>query len=163
MDQTIRAFIGLGSNLENPRQQVALALKELDAINGVTLLQQSRWYQSKAVGPGNQPDYINGVALIETHLDAHTLLDQLQQIEQDHERVREIHWGPRTLDLDLLLYGDQIIQSERLTVPHTYLTERNFVLYPLADVAQDLVLPSGEGLESLLANCSNDGLFPIQD
>ncbi|MGH1370650.1 MAG: 2-amino-4-hydroxy-6-hydroxymethyldihydropteridine diphosphokinase [Cellvibrionaceae bacterium] len=163
MAQAIQAYIGLGSNLENPREQVMRAAQEIDAIDGVRLIQQSRWYQSKAVGPGVQPDYINGVVLIETHLDAHALLDQLQRIEQEHERVRKIHWGPRTLDLDLLLFADHTIQTDRLTVPHAYLTERNFVLYPLADIAKDLVLPSGEALESLLAHCSNDGLHPIQD
>lgn len=163
MDYPVQAYIGLGSNLENPREQVTRALQEIDAIKGVKLVTASRWYQSKAVGPGDQPDYINGAAMIETNLGAHELLDQLQDIEQAHERLREIHWGPRTLDLDLLLFGDQIINTERLTVPHAYLTQRNFVLYPLADIACNLALPSGEGLESLLANCSNDGLFPIQD
>ncbi len=163
MVQTTRAFIGLGSNLESPREQVTRAVQEIDAIQGVKLLKCSRWYQSKALGPGDQPDYINGAVLIETQLDAHALLDQLQRIEQDHERVRQIHWGPRTLDLDLLLFGDHIIHSDRLTVPHAYLTMRNFVLHPLADIDRDLVLPTGEAVASLLAHCSNDGLFPIQD
>lgn len=163
MDYPVQAYIGLGSNLENPREQVSRALQEIDAIEGVKLIKASRWYQSKAVGPGNQPDFINGAAMIETSLDAHALLDQLQGIEQAHERVREIHWGPRTLDLDILLFDNQTINTERLTIPHAYITQRNFVLYPLADITCNLALPSGEGLESLLANCSNDGLFPIQD
>jgi len=160
---TTHAYIGLGSNLENPRLQVEQALTEISGIAQTILLKNSRWYQTKAVGPGQQPDYINGVALVETSLEAHQLLDQLQAIEEAHERVREIRWGPRTLDLDILLFGTDCISTARLTVPHAYLTQRNFVLYPLADVSKDLVLPSGEGLESLLANCSSDGLFPIQD
>lgn len=163
MSSTIRAYIGLGSNLENPRRQVELALTEISEIPQTKLLKSSRWYQSKAVGPGQQPDYVNGVAHIETGLNAHQLLDQLQAIEEAHERVRKIRWGPRTLDLDLLLFGDECIDTPRLTVPHAYLTQRNFVLYPLADITEDLVLPSGEVLESLLANCSSEGLFPIQD
>jgi 2-amino-4-hydroxy-6-hydroxymethyldihydropteridine diphosphokinase len=163
MSSTIRAYIGLGSNLENPRRQVELALTEISEIPQTRLLKSSRWYQSKAVGPGQQPDYVNGVALIETGLEPHQLLDQLQAIEEAHERVRKIRWGPRTLDLDLLLFGAECIDTPRLTVPHAYLTQRNFVLYPLADITEDLVLPSGEVLESLLANCSSEGLFPIQD
>ena len=163
MSSTIRAYIGLGSNLENPRRQVELALTEISEIPQTRLLKSSRWYQSKAVGPGQQPDYVNGVALIETGLEPHQLLDQLQAIEEAHERVRKIRWGPRTLDLDLLLFGAECIDTPRLTIPHAYLTQRNFVLYPLADITEDLVLPSGEVRESLLANCSSEGLFPIQD
>ena len=163
MSSTIRAYIGLGSNLENPRRQVELALTEISEIPQTRLLKSSRWYQSKAVGPGQQPDYVNGVALIETGLEPHQLLDQLQAIEEAHERVRKIRWGPRTLDLDLLLFGAECIDTPRLTIPHAYLTQRNFVLYPLADITEDLVLPSGEVRESLLANCSSEELFPIQD
>lgn len=160
---TIAAYIGIGSNLADPQQQVSRALQELAAIPGTRLLQASPWYRSTAVGPGEQPDYINGVALLETSLDAHALLDQLQAIEQAHERVREIRWGPRTLDLDLLLYGNDIIATERLSVPHPFLTQRNFVLYPLADIAPQLTLPSGNSLASLLANCPPEGLSQIQN
>lgn len=160
---TVAAYIGIGSNLADPQQQVRRALQELAAIPGTRLLQASPCYQSLAVGPGDQPDYINGVALLETSLEAHALLDQLQAIEQAHERVREIRWGPRTLDLDLLLYGNDIIATERLRVPHPYLTQRNFVLYPLADIAPQLILPSGDALASLLAGCPPEGLSQIQD
>lgn len=157
------AYIGLGSNLENPRQQVEQALRELAQIPETNLVTASPWYQSRAVGPGEQEDYINGVAQLDTALEPHALLDQLQAIENAHERVREIRWGPRTLDLDLLLFGSETIDTERLQVPHPYLTQRNFVLYPLADIAPQLILPCGDTLESLMANCSSDGLHQLKD
>ncbi|WP_439136178.1 2-amino-4-hydroxy-6-hydroxymethyldihydropteridine diphosphokinase [Pseudomaricurvus sp.] len=157
------AYIGLGSNLENPYQQVKRALQELGQIPQTCVVAASPWYQSLAVGPGEQPDFVNGVAQLTTELDAHALLDQLQAIENAHERVREVRWGPRTLDLDLLLFGAEIIDTERLQVPHPYLTQRNFVLYPLADIAPQLTLPGGDTLESLVANCPSDGLHQIQD
>lgn len=157
------AYIGLGSNLENPRQQVEQALRELAQIPETNLVTTSPWYQSRAVGPGEQEDYINGVAQLDTALEPHALLDQLQAIENAHERVREIRWGPRTLDLDLLLFGSETIDTERLQVPHPYLTQRNFVLYPLADIAPQLILPCGDTLESLMANCSSDGLHQLKD
>ena len=160
---TVRAYIGLGSNLDNPQRQVAEAVEEIAAIADTTLVARSFWYRSAPVGPGEQPDYINGVVSIDTILDAHALLDALQAIENHHQRVRKIHWGPRTLDLDLLLYGDSIINSERLTVPHAHMKSRDFVLRPLADIKPDLTLPCGTDLESLLADCSSDGLFRIQE
>lgn len=160
---TTTAYIGLGSNLEHPRQQVERALQELAQIPDTRLLKTSPLYQSLAVGPGEQPDFINGVALLETELEAHALLDQLQAIENAHERVREVRWGPRTLDLDLLLFGTETINTERLQVPHPYLSQRNFVLYPLANIAPQLALPCGDTLESLLASCSSDGLQQLQD
>lgn len=160
---TVVAYIGIGSNLDSPQQQVQRALQELAAIPGTRLITASPWYQSVAVGPGEQPSYVNGVAQLETGLDAHALLDHLQAIEQAHERVREVRWGPRTLDLDLLLFGTDLIQTARLSVPHPYLTQRNFVLYPLADIAPQLILPSGDSLASLLARCPPEGLSQIQD
>jgi len=163
MSLLTQAFIGLGSNLETPLEQVTRAVQEIAQLDQTELLAQSRWYRSNPVGPEGQPDYINGAVLISTALDAHELLDKLQDIENAHRRVRKLHWGPRTLDLDILLFGQQTIATERLTVPHAYLRERSFVLYPLADMCRDLVLPSGEELESLLAHCSSDGLIPIED
>lgn len=160
---TTVAYIGLGSNLDNPRQQVEQALQELAQIPETSLVSASPWYQSRAVGPGEQQDYINGVAQLATGLAPHDLLDQLQAIENAHERVREIRWGPRTLDLDLLLYGSEIIDTERLQVPHPYLTQRNFVLYPLTDIAPQLILPCGDTLESLMAHCSSYGLHQLKD
>jgi 2-amino-4-hydroxy-6-hydroxymethyldihydropteridine diphosphokinase len=154
------AYIGLGSNLEDPLAQVTRAFDELGDIAHSVLLARSAIYSSHAVGP-EQPDYINAVALLDTQLAPLALLDALQAIEQAHQRVRIQHWGPRTLDLDLLLYADQTIQHERLSVPHPYLTQRSFVLYPLADINPDLQLPDGTPLVDLLSCCPADGLVRL--
>lgn len=151
------AYIGLGSNLEDPLAQVERAFVELDALPQTRLLQRSAIYCSRPVGP-EQPDFINAVALLETQLQPLALLDALQAIEQAHQRVRIQHWGPRTLDLDVLLYGNNVIHNERLSVPHPYLTQRSFVLYPLADIDADLTLPDGSQLRDWLARCPPEGL-----
>ncbi|QSR36599.1 2-amino-4-hydroxy-6-hydroxymethyldihydropteridine diphosphokinase [Marinobacterium iners] len=149
----LRAWIGLGSNLEDPLAQVSTALQELRLLPDTTLAARSSLYRSDPVGPPGQPDYINAVAALDTRLEPEALLDALQAIEQMHQRVRKIHWGPRTLDLDLLLYGDQVISTPRLTVPHAYMTERNFVLWPLAELEPELILPDGRPLNTLLQHC----------
>ncbi|UXZ56172.1 2-amino-4-hydroxy-6-hydroxymethyldihydropteridine diphosphokinase [Halomonas sp. 7T] len=129
------AYIGLGSNLESPVAQVRQALDELGGLPLSTLVAQSSLYATPPVGPQDQPDFINAVAVIKTALSPLALLDQLQALEQRHRRQRLRHWGPRTLDLDLLLYGQQTIERPRLKVPHPYMHERAFVLVPLAEVA----------------------------
>lgn len=151
------AYIGLGSNLEDPLAQVTRAFAELADLPTTALLARSSIYTSRAIGPA-QPDYTNAVALLDTQLAPIALLDALQAIEQAHQRVRVQHWGPRTLDLDLLLYGDQTIAVERLTVPHPYLSQRSFVLYPLAEITPNLHLPDGTPLAELLSCCPADGL-----
>jgi 2-amino-4-hydroxy-6-hydroxymethyldihydropteridine diphosphokinase len=157
------AYIGLGSNLEDPRAQVEQAFAELDGLRDTNLLARSALYRSRAVGPGIQPDYINAVALVDTRLTPIALLDALQTIEQSHRRVRIEHWGPRTLDLDILLIDDLVIANDRLKVPHPYLTQRHFVIYPLAEITPSLVLPDGTKLNTLIANCSQDGLERLGD
>lgn len=154
------AYIGLGSNLEDPLAQVKHAFDELADIPKTALLARSSIYSSHAVGP-EQPDYINAVALLDTQLEPLVLLDALQAIEHAHQRVRIQHWGPRTLDLDLLLYGDQTIDEERLKVPHPYLIQRSFVLYPLADITPNLHLPDGTPLADLLSRCPADRLLRL--
>jgi 2-amino-4-hydroxy-6-hydroxymethyldihydropteridine diphosphokinase len=156
-----QAFIGLGSNLAEPLEQINRALQELAQLPETQLLAQSRLYRSRAVGPGEQPDYVNAVALLETGLTPLNLLDALQALEQSHRRVRLEHWGPRTLDLDILLVDQLIIESERLRVPHPYLKLRNFVLYPLADIDTHLILPCGTSVAELIAQCPPDGLAPL--
>lgn len=147
------AYIGLGSNLDSPREQVVTALTELAGLQGCSLVARSSLYRSDPVGPAGQPDYVNAVAALETELTPESLLDALQALEQAHQRVRKTHWGPRTLDLDILLYGDHTLDSERLTVPHAWMLERNFVLWPLAEIAPALQLPDGSRLQQHLVHC----------
>lgn len=155
----VTAFIGLGSNLDDPRQQVARALRELAELPDTTLAAQSSLYRSAPMGPPDQPAYINAVARLETRLAPEALLDALQAIEARHGRLRgDERWGPRTLDLDILLYADVRIDNPRLQVPHPGLAERNFVLQPLAEIAPDLDIPGLGPLRDLLARCPADAL-----
>jgi len=163
MSVVVIAYIGLGSNLEQPLKQVQAALSELDDLPQTRLLQGSSLYRSKPMGPSDQPDYINAVAALETGLAADELLRELQGLEVLHQRVREARWGPRTLDLDLLLYGDESIKSEHLTVPHAGLAERDFVLRPLFEIAPDLILPDNRALVDLLQGCSSHGLQRLEN
>lgn len=153
------AYIALGSNLEDPARQLQAAADAMAAEAHIRIIAGSSVVRSAAVGPGRQPDYLNAVVAIATSLPAEALLDRLQAIEHARGRTREVHWGPRTLDLDLLLYGDQQICSPRLQVPHPAMAQRHFVLYPLAELcAADFVLPTGETLAALLSHCPADGL-----
>ncbi|WP_337879104.1 2-amino-4-hydroxy-6-hydroxymethyldihydropteridine diphosphokinase [Rheinheimera sp.] len=155
----IRCYIGLGANLEQPVLQLEQAVLALRQLPDTTLVAVSDFYGSKPMGPQDQPDYVNAVAALDTELGPEALLDQLQQIEQQQGRQRKaLRWGPRTLDLDLLLYGNQHIHSERLTVPHYGMKQREFVLYPLHQLAPQLVLPCGTALTSLLALVPENGL-----
>ncbi|MBZ5488804.1 2-amino-4-hydroxy-6-hydroxymethyldihydropteridine diphosphokinase [Halomonas aquamarina] len=134
------AYIGLGSNLENPLTQVRQAISELAALPLSQLHRASSLYASRPVGPQDQPDFINAVVALETRLSPLALLDQLQGLEQRHRRRRERHWGPRTLDLDLLLYDQETIAHPRLRVPHPHMQARAFVLAPLAELDTSLTL-----------------------
>lgn len=153
------AYIALGSNLENPAQQLQTACDALASEATIRISAGSSVVRSAAVGPGQQPDYLNAVAAMTTSLSAEALLDRLQAIERAQGRERSVRWGPRTLDLDLLLYGGQQICSPRLQVPHPAMAQRHFVLYPLSELcAADFVLPSGETLAALLSQCPANGL-----
>jgi len=149
-------YIGLGANLDQPQQQLEQALRELARLPNVALVAQSSLYHSKPVGPQDQPDYVNAVAAIETDLDPLALLDALQQLEQDHGRIRKRHWGERTLDLDIILIDDCVIDNERLKVPHPFAQQRSFVLYPLAEISPQLIFPDGTALQQLLTELDND-------
>jgi len=157
----VDAYIGLGSNLDDPVSQVSSALQELSALDHCALLKASSLYRSAPLGPQDQPDYINAVARLSTMLNADALLDALQAIEQRHARARGRHWGPRTLDLDLLLYGPEVIASARLSVPHPGITQRNFVLYPLAEIEPGLEIPGRGIVAALLVHCPDSGLEKI--
>lgn len=158
MSGPVKAWVGLGSNLKDPLAQLALAITGLASLPRTSLLAQSSFYRSSPMGPQDQPDFVNGVVLLATELPAEALLDELQTLEENHGRERIVHWGPRTLDLDLLLYGDQKISSERLTVPHPGVAVRDFVLRPLLELDPELVLPNGLSASSLLATCTDNNL-----
>ncbi|HLA74296.1 MAG TPA: 2-amino-4-hydroxy-6-hydroxymethyldihydropteridine diphosphokinase [Gammaproteobacteria bacterium] len=159
----LTAYIGLGSNLAHPPQQIRSALKELDILPDSRLLVCSPFYRSKPLGPPGQPDYINAVAALATALPALELLTGLLAIEDRHGRIRtEVRWGPRTLDLDLLLYGDRQTRDKVLTLPHPHLSERSFVLYPLYDIAPDLVIPGRGPLRELLQHCPRQELTQLE-
>ncbi len=158
MPEAVQAFIGLGSNLEQPAGQVRRAFDELAQLPHTELQAVSSLYRSPPMGPPDQPYYINAVALLLTALPPLDLLRELQHIERVHGRVRGVHWGARTLDLDLLLYADQRIDSEMLSVPHPGIAARNFVLYPLAELVPELEVPGLGTLAALLEACPDTGL-----
>lgn len=135
------AYIGLGSNLDDPVRHVETALAELDRLPHTRVVRRSSLHRTAPVGYADQPDFINAVAELETDLPPERLLDELQALEARHGRVRSFRNAPRTLDLDLLLYGDLILETERLTVPHPRMRERAFVLEPLREIAPDLEIP----------------------
>ncbi|MCW9698252.1 MULTISPECIES: 2-amino-4-hydroxy-6-hydroxymethyldihydropteridine diphosphokinase [unclassified Avibacterium] len=150
-----QVYIALGSNLATPVQQLENALHALGQLPHSQLMRVSHFYQSKPLGPQDQPDYVNAVACLATALSPLALLDELQRIEQEQGRVRLRRWGERTLDLDILLYGDDIIQSERLTIPHYDMQNREFVIVPLYDIAPNLILPDGKKIVDLVQGFSN--------
>lgn len=151
---TIDAFIGIGSNLNEPVDQVTRAIGELQKIPVSDCIAHSSLYYGPPMGPQNQPDYVNAVARLHTQLEPLALLEALLEIEQAHMRVRiGERWGARTLDLDLILYGDRQIADSRLIVPHPRLHERAFVLYPLEELAPKLHIPGQGAIGDLIAKC----------
>lgn len=163
MPETVRAFIGLGSNLEQPERQISQAFDELSSLPQTRLQARSSLYRSPPMGPADQPDYLNAVAQLQTGLEPQTLLSELQRIEHLHGRERALRWGARTLDLDLLLYGDRRIDTPTLSVPHPGMAQRHFVLYPLAELAPDLEIPGLGALAGLLAACPPTGLEKLSE
>lgn len=142
----------------SPGQHIRSAIKSLGDIQSTSMIRTSSLYKSKPVGPQDQDDYINAVAELETRLSPSELLDALQEIEDEHGRVRAERWGPRTLDLDILLYGDAIIQNDRLTIPHPEIKNRSFVLVPLAEINIDCVIPNTGRVTDLIADVDQEGL-----
>ena len=139
-------YIGLGSNLDNPTQHIQVAIDEIKAIENFDFIKCSSLYKTPPMGPQDQPDYINAVINIQSDIKAIDVLNSLQQLEQKHGRVRLEKWGARSLDLDILLYGNQKMNTDRLKIPHPGLYDRAFVLYPLLEIEQNLVLPNGVSL-----------------
>jgi len=154
-------YVGIGSNLQQPHDQVQAAVRALRQLPMTELLAVSPLYRSPPMGPGDQPDYINAAAALATTLVPEVLLDGLQAIESRQGRVRGERWGPRTLDLDILLYGDRVIDSPRLQVPHPGIADRAFVLVPLFDIAPGLRIPQLGPLVGLVNRQVRERVEPV--
>ncbi len=157
-----QVFIGLGSNINTPQKQLDQAIKSLSQLPSCTLIAFSSYYSSKPVGPQDQPDFVNAAALIKTTLPPNSLLKELQAIELSQGRVKKRHWGERSIDLDILLYGNLSVDSVELSIPHKELANRDFVLRPLLELDESLALPEGASLRSLLEICPDNQLQRIE-
>ena len=155
------AYVGLGANIGEPRRQLLAAIEELMGLPDTQLVLVSGIYRSDPVGYADQPDFLNAVVQLDTELAPEALLDHLQQIENRHGRERPFPGAPRTLDLDLLLHGNQSIASPRLTVPHPRMHERAFVLEPLTEIAPDIAIPGRGAARELLAACHGQNVERI--
>ena len=147
----MKAAVALGSNLEDPEAQVRRGFEELAALPGTKVLARSKLYRTAPVGHVDQPDFVNACAVVETALGPRALLEELLAVEQRHGRVRTIPNGPRTLDLDIVLYGDAVIDEPGLRVPHPRAHERGFVLAPLVEVWPDAAIPGHGSARECLA------------
>lgn len=156
-----RVFLGLGSNLGDRRANLRRALELLVERGALRLERTSSVYETEPVGPVKQEKFLNAVVSGETGLSPLDLLDACREVEDSIGRRRSVHWGPRTIDLDILLYDDETVDLEELRVPHPRLGERAFVLVPLAEIAPDLILPSGERVSERLAAVSKHGVHRV--
>ena len=158
-------YIGLGSNLSgsmgDPQQQIQTALEKISDHPEIHELNTSSFYRTSPVGPQDQPEFINAVAQAKTSLTPLALLDYLQKIENEHGRERKEHWGARTLDLDILIFGQQSIHNTRLIIPHPRIEERAFVLVPLIELEPNFCSASGKSTADLLAKCSDQGIVKM--
>jgi 2-amino-4-hydroxy-6-hydroxymethyldihydropteridine diphosphokinase len=152
------AFIGLGANLGEPQRQVQQAFRELDAIPHTRVVRTSSLYRSAPLGYAEQPSFVNAVAQVETGLPAERLLAELHAIETRHGRSRSFANAPRTLDLDLLLFGNAILDVPGLKVPHPRMHERAFVLLPLVEIAENVAIPGRGTAKAFLDRCGNQGV-----
>jgi 2-amino-4-hydroxy-6-hydroxymethyldihydropteridine diphosphokinase len=158
----MRAYVALGSNLGDSRQHLLDAIEALAALPHTEVAARSRIYRTPPWGVTDQPDFLNAVAVLDTTLEPHDLLDALLAIERAAGRQRNgERWGPRTLDLDLLHVTDRAVNDERLTLPHPHIADRAFVLLPLHDVAPDLAIPGRGSVASLLRSVDTQGCEPL--
>ena len=143
------AYIGIGSNLNDPLLQIQKIIKTLATQPHIVLIKSSRYYFSKPMGPQNQPDYVNAVVMIKTMLSPFKLLGRLKNLEIQQGRIKTTRWGPRIIDLDILLYGNQTLKTNILTIPHPGIYHRPFVIEPLKEIEPNLTLPNGKKLKHL--------------
>jgi 2-amino-4-hydroxy-6-hydroxymethyldihydropteridine diphosphokinase len=156
------AYVAIGSNLNDPQARVSEAFERLAALRGVQSLLRSRLYQTRPMGPQDQPNFVNAAAGLLTQIGPRELLDDLLGIEQAMGRNRHERWGPRVIDLDLVWMQGETIDEPGLTVPHPGVSMRNFVLYPLADIAPTLVIPGHGKVLELLRNVAGDGISVLK-
>ena len=156
-----KVYIGLGSNLDDPQSQLKKAIIAMEMVPSTSVAKTSSFYRSKPVGPQDQPDYVNAVVELDTELSAPVLLDYLQAIENAQGRERKVKWGARTLDLDILLFGDEIINDDRLQVPHVEMQNRGFVLLPLNEIFSDCIIPGVGAISSFLQQENTDDLLKL--
>ena len=155
----VNSYIGLGANLDNPIEQIKTAFIALDNLPKSILVSCSSLYTSEPMGEPNQQNYINAVAKLETALSPIKLLDYLQQIENNQGRIRSsVRWSARTLDLDILLFGNKNVKNERLTIPHYGIKQRNFVVIPLAEIEPLLCLPDGSRIQDIKEQLGSQGI-----
>jgi len=152
------AYIGLGSNLNNPKAQIEKALSAINRVEEISLKEVSSFYESRPLLDMPGPNYINAVCGVETSLSAIDLLDVCQSIEDDQKRVREVKWGSRTIDLDILLYEQQVISNERLSIPHPEIANRAFVLVPLHEIDKEMKVPLLGPVKKLVDRINTDDL-----
>ncbi len=157
------AYVALGSNLNQPRERVLEAFDRLGGVRDTRLELRSSLYLSQPMGPQDQPDYVNAAAGLLTRLDARDLLSELLGIERAMGRDRQLRWGPRIIDLDLLWMPGAPIDEAHLQLPHPGVSERNFVLYPLSDIAPTLVIPGHGRVASLKSRVNSDGISVLED
>lgn len=161
--EPVRAYVGLGGNLGSPSRQVSLALEQLDGVPETRLLKASRLYRSRPWGVADQPNFVNAVAALDTWLPPGALLERLQALEADAGRVREgARWGPRVLDLDLLLYGDRVSDDPHLELPHPRMHERAFVLVPLLEIEPGIRIPGHGDAAACLAGLDARDVEPLE-
>jgi 2-amino-4-hydroxy-6-hydroxymethyldihydropteridine diphosphokinase len=159
---TTTAYIAMGSNLDHPLDQLNAALTCLSELDNSRLKSVSSWYKNPAIGPGQQPDYLNGVVALSTNLNPEQLLRALQSIELAQGRLRGQRWAARTLDLDIALYGPEVIDLPHLQIPHPRLQERNFVILPLYEIAPELTLPDGTTIAELARDCNKSDIEQLK-
>ena len=155
------AYLGLGSNLSNPVEQLKTALNAISELPQTQLIKSSSFYGSKPLGPQDQPDFVNAVCKIQTELSPLVLLKAVQKIEQEQGRVKKRHWGERLIDIDILLYGEQCIEEENLSIPHLQMSVRDFVLVPLAEISPGLVIPNKGEVNTLLSKLEKSYLIAL--
>jgi 2-amino-4-hydroxy-6-hydroxymethyldihydropteridine diphosphokinase len=156
------AYIGLGSNLARPYSQIKMAIIALNNLAGTKVTADSGYFKSRPMGPEDQPDYVNAVVELETVISAEKLLTCCQQIEKQQNRIKTRHWGERTIDLDMLLYSDDEIKSENLTVPHPGICQRDFVYMPLLKVNAEIVVPGMGKLNKIVNRNKKSSDFACQ-